>query len=111
MADLRFKEAVLYLCEPLDVGAQDRPLKNKVGELAVTDDPDQSSRLQLLHMMRQGGGAHAMDLMQPGAGRRVLARADLFEDLQTSRLSQGARDPRELPVCQSGNFHHEWVEA
>src|SRR6476646_2049111 len=60
-------------------------------------------------MMGECRGAHAMDLMQPGAGRRVLSRADLFEDLQTSWLSEGSRNPRKLPVCESGDCHHEDV--
>src|SRR5579864_5264868 len=101
--------AILDLGQTLHVSAQDRPLENKVGKLAFADDLYQSSRFQFLHMMGKRRCAHVVDLVQLGAGRRLAARADFFQYLQTSRLSQSAGDPRKLPVCQSSDFHHEIV--
>ncbi len=87
--------------ESIQVGAQDVALQNEIGEFAFTNDLDQSGGFQFFHMMRKGGGAYPVRFVKDGAGRRAFAGPDLLEYLVASRLGQGARDARELPVRQS----------
>jgi hypothetical protein len=41
--------------------------------LVLTSDFDQAGHLQLFNVMREGRGAHAVGLAQPGARRRFFA--------------------------------------
>src|SRR5258708_10147495 len=88
--------------EPLKVGAKDLALQNKIGELDITYDLDQAGRLELFKVMRESGGAHAMELMQVCARHVRPTSANLFQDLISPRLSQSTGDTRKLPIGKPG---------
>ena len=84
-------------------------MEYEAGELAFTNDFNQAGHLQLFNMMRESRGAHAVDLVQPGGGRRAFAGRDLPKHLNASRLGQDSANSRHLAACQSvivHSFHH-----
>jgi len=89
--DLDFREATY-------VGAQDIPLKDKIGELAFTDDLNQASGFELFKMVGEGRGADRVKLVQFCAGRWTRTGAKLLENLNTTWLSENARDASKLTV-------------
>ena len=59
---------------------------------------DQSGALQLLEVVREGGGADLVRVVQGAAGQGWVGAADLLKDLMAARLGERARDLRELLV-------------
>src|ERR1700686_407075 len=94
----------LNFCKPLQVSPQNLALQDEVGELAFTNNLDQTGHLQLFHVMRKCRGAHTVDLVQFGAGRRVTTCTDLFENLISSWFGQSPGYTRKLPVRKAANL-------
>jgi len=72
-----------------------------MGKLALAYNFDQSCRLQLFHVVGQSGGAYLMRFLELGAGRGLIAGADLFEYLIAARLGQRAGNAGKLPVGEA----------
>jgi hypothetical protein len=83
---------------------KDVTLQGEVHELPFARSLNQPRSFKLLHMMRERGGANAMGLLQYGAGRRLMAGADLLKNLVAPGLRQGAGNTGKLPVSQPGNL-------
>src|SRR5580765_715014 len=94
----------LNFCQPFQVSVQHRTLQDEAGEFTFTDNLDQAGCLQLFHVMRKCGGAHTVDFMQLGAGRRVAAGPNLFKNLVSSWFGQCPGYPGKLPVCKAASF-------
>src|SRR5258708_13437994 len=92
----------LDLRELFQVGAKDVALQDEIGELALADDLDQTGCFQLFYVMGECRGAYTVEFVQLSARRSSAARADFFEDLDASRLSQSAGDPRKLAIGKPG---------
>jgi Alpha/beta hydrolase of unknown function (DUF900) len=93
--------AVLNLREPIQIGLQNMPLEDQIGEFPLSDDFDQPCCFQFFHVVGEGCGAHAMSFVQDGARHCFAAFADLFKDLIAPRLGKSAGDPGKLPVGYS----------
>src|SRR5712671_7340501 len=108
------REAELYFRQPVEIGAQDPALQDKVCELAFAKDLDQAGGLELLDVMGQGRGADALALMHDAARRRGGVLADLLEDLNTTGLGERARDARDLALGQgrdAGGGHRRKISS
>ena len=94
----------LNFCQPIQVPSQNVALEDQVGELPLANNLDQAGRGQLFYVMGKGGGAHAMGLMQLGAGRRVATCPDFLKNLVSSWFGQSSGYPRKLPVCEAASL-------
>src|SRR5690242_18086880 len=65
--------------ESFQIRVEHVALQDEPRELAFADNLDEPRRRQLFQMMRDGGRAHAMGLVQHAAGQRLRLRADLRE--------------------------------
>src|SRR5215471_1691436 len=76
-------------------------MERELDELALARDVDEAGRLQLLQMVRDGGGADLLHAVQLGAWHRPVAGTDLLEDFIAARLGERAGDALELPLGQA----------
>jgi hypothetical protein len=86
--------------EALEVGIQHRPMERNVGIPALALHLDQPRLAKFLHMMRYGGWADQLVLMQPAAGH-AFRRRHLLQDREAVRIGQCARDGLELLLGQN----------
>src|ERR1700730_11393022 len=103
MPSSRRRDAGLYFRQPIEIGAQYPALQDKVCEIAFAEDLDQAGGLEFLDVMGQGRGANVLALVQGAAWRRGVVLADLFEDLNATRLGERAGNARELALGQGRN--------
>src|SRR6266446_10021737 len=85
--------------EPVQIRAKDAAQELQIHELTLADGSYQTGRLQLLNVVGQGRGAYPMRPQQDSAGRGILGRPNLLENLEPAGLGQGPRDLRELPLA------------
>src|SRR3569623_489791 len=94
-----FKPAMvrrLDIRQTVEIGAQYVAMQDEIGEFAVADDLDETGGLQLLDVVREGGRADVVALVQAGAGQRRVLRADALENGIALGLGQRPGDPFEL---------------
>src|SRR5260221_6714504 len=84
--------------EPVEVRAKDAAQELQIHELTLADGSYQTGRLQLLNVVGQGRGAYPMRPQQDSAGRGILGRPNLLENLEPAGLRQSTRDLRALPL-------------
>jgi hypothetical protein len=79
------------------------PLQRQDRKLALSHHLDEPRAFQLLDMVRYGGSAYAVLLVQDAAGQRVTVRADLLQDAIAPRLRKRACDACYLPLGETGH--------
>ena len=93
--------AISDLGELPEIGVEETPLETEVGELPLPPDFDQPCGLQLLDVMRDGGGADVLGLLKGAARQSLLGRGDLAKDAVATAIGKRARNQRELLVAQA----------
>src|SRR6185312_1453472 len=97
-------QRALYFCQPVEIGAQNRALEGEIHELAGAAALDEAGLLELLQMMREGGGADLVRPVQRRARQHPVGLADLLQDLVAPRLGQRPGDGGELTVGELDGF-------
>ena len=70
----------------VQVGLEDVTPQHKVGEFALSNDGNESCRLELLDMMRKRGRADRLTIVHVRAGHRAACCANLLENFVAARI-------------------------